>query len=101
VTDHKRRREGLSMLTAIAFAVGTMIGAGVFVLSGLVVNLAGPGALISYAICAVLVAFSGLSYATLASIFPEDGGGYLYSEKMLGKYPGFLIRGYLQRQHFY
>jgi APA family basic amino acid/polyamine antiporter len=78
------------MLTAIAFAVGTMIGAGVFVLSGLVVNLAGPGALISYAICAVLVAFSGLSYATLASIFPEDGGGYLYSEKMLGKYPGFL-----------
>jgi APA family basic amino acid/polyamine antiporter len=90
LTDYKKRSEGLSTVTAITFAVGTMVGAGVFVLSGLVVNVAGPGALLSYSICAVLVAFSGLSYAMLASIFPEDGGGYLYSEKMLGKYPGFL-----------
>jgi APA family basic amino acid/polyamine antiporter len=85
-----KRSEGLSKITAITFAVGTMVGAGVFVLSGLVVETAGPGALLSYAICAVLVAFSGLSYAMLASIFPEDGGGYLYSERLLGKYPGFL-----------
>ena len=85
-----KRSEGLSTITAITFAVGTMIGAGVFVLSGLVIDTAGPGALFSYIICAVLVTFSGLSYASLASIFPEDGGGYLYAEKMLGKYPGFL-----------
>jgi len=90
MTDHKKRSEGLSTFTAIAFAVGTMIGAGVFVLSGLVIEAAGPGAIISYVICAILVSFSGLSYAALASIFPEDGGGYLYSERMLGKYPGFL-----------
>ena len=85
-----KRSEGLSRVTAITFAVGTMVGAGVFVLSGLVVAAVGPGALLSYAICAVLVSFSGLSYAMLASIFPEDGGGYLYSERLLGKYPGFL-----------
>ena len=90
MTDHKKRSEGLSTFTAIAFAVGTMIGAGVFVLSGLVIDAAGPGAIISYLVCAILVSFSGLSYAALASIFPEDGGGYLYSERMLGKYPGFL-----------
>jgi APA family basic amino acid/polyamine antiporter len=88
--DSTKRSEGLSTVTAITFAVGTMVGAGVFVLSGMVVDVAGPGALLSYSICAILVTFSGLSYATLASIFPEDGGGYLYSEKMLGKYPGFL-----------
>ncbi|MFX1483839.1 MAG: APC family permease [Promethearchaeota archaeon] len=90
MTRHDKRSEGLSTITAITFAVGTMIGAGVFVLSGLVIDTAGPGALFSYTICAVLVSFSGLSYASLASIFPEDGGGYLYAEKMLGKYPGFL-----------
>jgi APA family basic amino acid/polyamine antiporter len=90
MANHNKRSEGLSTVTAITFAVGTMIGAGVFVLSGLVVNVSGPGALLSYSICAVLVTFSGLSYAMLASIFPEDGGGYLYSEKMLGRYPGFL-----------
>jgi APA family basic amino acid/polyamine antiporter len=90
VTNHEKRSQGLSLLAAITFAVGTMVGAGVFVLSGLVVGLAGPGALLSYAICAFIVTFSGLSYAMLASIFPEDGGGYLYAEKMLGKFPGFL-----------
>lgn len=90
MTDHEKRSQGLGLLAAITFAVGTMIGAGVFVLSGLVVSITGPAALLSYAICAFLVAFSGLSYAMLASIFPEDGGGYLYSEKILGKYPGFL-----------
>jgi len=38
----------------------------------------------------VLACLSGLSYATLASIFPEDGGGYLYAKRMLGEYPGFI-----------
>ena len=85
-----KRSEGIGIYTAITFAVGTMVGAGVFVLSGLVVQTAGPGAFLSYIICAILVTFSGLSYAALASIYPEDGGGYLYSERMLGKYPGFL-----------
>lgn len=88
--DTTKRSQGLSIVTAITFAVGTMVGAGIFVLSGLVVAAAGPSALYSYLICAIIVSFSGLSYAALASIFPEDGGGYLYAEKILGKYPGFL-----------
>lgn len=84
------RTEGLSLFAAIAFAVGNMVGAGVFVLSGLVVQEAGPSALMSYLACGVIVAFSGLSYAALASIYPEDGGGYLFARKMLGAFPGFL-----------
>jgi APA family basic amino acid/polyamine antiporter len=85
-----KRSEGLSIFAAIAFAVGNMVGAGVFVLSGLMINRAGPAASLSYFICGVLVVFSGLSYAALASIFPEDGGGYLYARHMLGKYLGFI-----------
>jgi len=78
------------MFAAIAFAVGTMVGAGVFVLSGVVIDVAGPAAVLSYLLCAVIVTFSALSYATLASIFPEDGGGYLFAKKMIGDYPGFI-----------
>jgi APA family basic amino acid/polyamine antiporter len=85
-----KRSEGLGIFAAIAFAVGNMVGAGVFVLSGILIDLAGPSAVLSYLICGVLVAFSGLSYAALASIFPEDGGGYLYARRMLGEYLGFL-----------
>ncbi|HNQ32970.1 MAG TPA: amino acid permease, partial [Methanoculleus sp.] len=80
----------MSLSAAVAFAVGNMIGAGVFVLSGLIIAIAGPSAVISYIICGLAVAFSGLSYAVLASIYPEDGGGYLYARRILGPYPGFL-----------
>ncbi len=90
MTDTTKRSEGLSTFSTIAFAVGTMVGAGVFVLSGLVIETAGPSAVLSYLICGIVVSFSGLSYAALASIFPEDGGGYLFARKMLGDYPGFL-----------
>jgi len=84
------RSGGLGMAAAIAFAVGNMVGAGVFVLSGLVVETAGPSAVLSYLICSGLVTLTGLSYASLASIYPEDGGGYLYARRMLGAFPGFL-----------
>ncbi|TFH41871.1 MAG: amino acid permease, partial [ANME-2 cluster archaeon] len=90
MSDSVKRSEGLSMFAAIAFAVGTMVGAGVFVLSGVVIDVAGPAAVLSYLLCAVIVTFSALSYATLASIFPEDGGGYLFAKKMIGDYPGFI-----------
>jgi basic amino acid/polyamine antiporter, APA family len=85
-----KRSEGLGLLATVTFAVGNMIGAGVFVLSGIVVDSAGPAAILSYLICGGIVVASGLSYAMLASIFPKDGGGYLYVRSMLGKYPGFL-----------
>jgi APA family basic amino acid/polyamine antiporter len=85
-----KRSEGLGLWSTIAFAVGTMIGAGVFVLSGLVIDVAGPGAILSYSICGFIIILSGLSYASLASIFPEDGGGYLYAKRILGPFPGFL-----------
>jgi len=84
------RSGGLSLAAAIAFAVGNMVGAGVFVLSGLVVGVAGPSAILSYLFCGIIVTFSGISYAALASIFPEDGGGYLFARRMLGAFPGFI-----------
>jgi APA family basic amino acid/polyamine antiporter len=84
------KRGQLGVFTAIAFAVGNMIGAGVFVLSGLVVATAGPSAILSYLFCGILVTLSALSYAALASIYPEDGGGYLFARRMLGPLPGFI-----------
>jgi len=88
--DRTKRTQGLGMFSTVAFAVGTMIGAGVFVLSGIVIDTAGPAAILSYVICGVIIIFSGLSYAMMASIFPEDGGGYLYVKRMMGSFPGFL-----------
>lgn len=63
---------------AVALGVGTMIAAGIFVLSGLAVSNVGAMAIVAFLIAAVVAAFTAFAYAEFASIYPESGGGYAY-----------------------
>ncbi len=67
----------LNLFDATALAIGAMIGAGVFVISGVAAGLAGPAITISI-IIAGIVSFTAYSYARLSSIFPEEGSIYIY-----------------------
>jgi basic amino acid/polyamine antiporter, APA family len=80
----------IGLVSCVAFAVGTMVGAGVFVLSGLAVEKAGPAALVSFALAAVLVLLSALSFAVVASLARTGESGYGYVGRALGAYWGFV-----------
>ena len=80
----------IGVVSCVAFAVGTMVGAGVFVLSGLAVEKAGPAALVSFALAAVLVLLSALSFAVVASLARRGESGYGYVGRSLGGYWGFV-----------
>ena len=80
----------IGLLACVAFAVGTMIGAGVFVLSGLAVQKAGPAALVSFALAGVLVLLSALSFAVVASRARPGESGYAYVGRSLGPVWRFL-----------
>jgi basic amino acid/polyamine antiporter, APA family len=67
-----------------------MVGAGVFVLSGLAVQRAGPAALVSFGLAAVLVLLSALSFAVVASLARAGESGYGYVGRALGEYWGFV-----------
>ncbi|MFR9777049.1 APC family permease [Micromonospora sp. MS34] len=84
------RRGSIGLLSCVAFAVGTMVGAGVFVLSGLAVQRAGPAATVSFVLAGVLVLLSALSFAVVASLAPPGGSGYAYVRTALGARVGFL-----------
>lgn len=77
-------------MSAIAFAVGTMVGAGVFVLSGIAVKKAGPAALVSFGVAGVLVMLSALSFAVVASLAQPGQSGYGYVGTALGPYWRFV-----------
>ncbi|GAA2631542.1 APC family permease [Paractinoplanes durhamensis] len=83
-------RGSIGLLTCVAFAVGTMVGAGVFVLSGLAVERAGPAAILSFALAGLLVLLSALSFAVVAGLAPPGGSGYAYVGTALGRQLGFL-----------
>ncbi|MEF8842209.1 MAG: amino acid permease [Haloarculaceae archaeon] len=64
----------LGLLDATMIGMGAMIGAGIFVLTGLAANIAGPGAILVFVLNGIVTAFTGLSYAELASAIPKSGG---------------------------
>jgi APA family basic amino acid/polyamine antiporter len=68
----------LGLLDATMVGVGAMIGAGIFVLTGLATEIAGPAAIVAFALNGGVTAFTSLSYAELAAAIPRNGGGYAY-----------------------
>lgn len=76
---------------ATSLGIGAMVGAGIFVLSGVAAGKAGPAVMASFIIAAVLEILLGLCYAELASRYPRAGGAYEYVSKTMGSFCGTLI----------
>ncbi len=68
----------IGLLGALAIGIGTMIAAGIFVLSGLAVSNVGTVAILSFVIAALIAALTAAAYAEFSSIYFESGGGYMY-----------------------
>jgi GABA permease len=71
-------------------ALGGVIGAGLFVGSGVVVKAAGPGAVLSFALTGTLVVLVMRMLAEMAAAYPAIGGFYDYNRRALGELAGFL-----------
>lgn len=80
----------LSGFDATMIGVGAMIGAGIFVLTGIAAGVAGPALLVAFLLNAVTTCFTAASYAELGSAFPEAGGGYLWIKEALSPLLGFV-----------
>src|SRR5882724_2283580 len=84
-----KRTLGPFQLTALG--VGAIIGAGIFVLSGLGAHYAGPGLMLSFVLSGLGCAFAGLCYAEFAAIIPLAGSAYTYAYATLGELFAWII----------
>lgn len=80
---HIQLARHLGLFEATMIGVGAMIGAGIFVLTGIATGNAGPAALIAFGLNGIITLFTALSYAELASAIPEAGGGYSFIKKVM------------------
>jgi GABA permease len=71
-------------------ALGGVIGAGLFVGSGVVIGSAGPAAVISFALTGTLVVLVMRMLGEMAVAYPGHGGFYEYNRLALGELAGFL-----------
>jgi len=70
--------------------VNLVIGAGIFVLPGIVAAELGSAAIIAYLICSVTVALIFLCFAEVGSRITRSGGAYAYVEEAFGPFAGFI-----------
>jgi APA family basic amino acid/polyamine antiporter len=89
--EHRLRRV-LGPVQLTALGVGCIIGAGIFVLTGLAANLyAGPGLALSFVVAGVGCALAALCYAEFASTVPVAGSAYTYAYATLGEVFAWII----------
>ena len=90
VGEHTLKRT-LGPVSLTALGVGAIIGAGIFVLSGLGAHYAGPGLMLSFVISGLGCAFAGLCYAEFAALIPLAGSAYTYAYAALGELFAWVI----------
>jgi amino acid transporter len=89
--ERQELKRAMSTRDVLALAFGTMIGWGWIMLAGQWVSLAGiAGAVLAFAIGAVLCIFVGLTYAELTPALPLAGGELVFSYRGLGYIPSWI-----------
>jgi amino acid transporter/nucleotide-binding universal stress UspA family protein len=88
-TEVRLNRE-MTLMDVTLIGVGAMIGAGIFVLTGIAAGVAGPGLILAFALNGFVTLFTAMAYAELGSCFHDAGGGYLWVKEGLPRWNGFL-----------
>jgi GABA permease len=83
--------KGLKQRQLTMIAIGGVIGAGLFVGSGVVINGAGPGAFLTYAITGVLIILVMRMLGEMATANPSTGSFADYARQALGGWAGFSV----------
>lgn len=86
---HTQLNRDLGLFHVTMIGVGAMIGAGIFVLTGISAGHAGPALILAFILNGIVTALTALSYAELGSTFPEAGGGYSWVKEGMGGLHGF------------
>ncbi len=81
----------LGLKEGIAIGLGTMIGAGIFVLSALAAERAGPASTISYVIAGLICLPIALVVSELATGMPRAGGSYTFITEAMGPLAGSVV----------
>ena len=85
-------RRALGPLNLTALGIGSVIGTGIFVLTGTAASQnAGPALVLSMIVAAVACALAGLCYAELASMIPVAGSAYTYAYASSGELVAWII----------
>ncbi len=85
----------LGVFDATMIGVGAMIGAGIFVLTGMAAGEAGPASILAFGLNGAVTLLTAMAYAELAAAIPKAGGGYAFVKDAFPDVLGFVAGWWL------
>jgi len=89
--EKKSLKRQLGALQLTLLGVGAVIGTGIFVLTAVAGQKAGPGMMLSFVIAALVCGLAALAYAELAAMIPVSGSAYTYTYGVLGELFAWVV----------
>lgn len=89
--EKKSLKRTLGALQLTLLGVGCVIGTGIFVLTSVGAQKAGPGLMISFAIAGAVCIVAALCYAEIAAMVPVAGSAYTYSYAVQGEFLAWTV----------
>ena len=85
-------KRALGALDLTLLGIGAIVGAGIFVLTGVAAaRYAGPAIVLSFVVSGFACAMAALCYAEFAAMIPVAGSAYSYSYATMGELVGWII----------
>ncbi|NIJ32137.1 amino acid permease [Sphingomonas oligoaromativorans] len=86
-----RLKPTLSWPHLIALGVGAIVGTGIYTLTGVGAERAGPAVILAFAIAGAVCACAALAYAELATMIPAAGSAYTYTYSVMGETLAWIV----------
>ncbi|MGJ8513787.1 putative amino acid permease YhdG [Carnimonas sp. R-84981] len=90
-TKGSQLKKVLTTTDLVLLGLGAMVGTGIFVVTGLGAERAGPALALSFLLAAAACALAALCYSEFASMIPVAGSGYTYSYATLGEIAAWVV----------
>ncbi|MGC1302500.1 MAG: amino acid permease [Caulobacteraceae bacterium] len=91
VEANRRLTPTLSWPHLVALGIGAIIGTGIYTLTGVGADRAGPAVILAFAIAGAVCACAALAYAELATLIPASGSAYTYAYSVLGEGLAWIV----------
>jgi basic amino acid/polyamine antiporter, APA family len=75
----------------IALGVGAIVGTGIYTLTGVGADRAGPAVIVAFLVAGAVCACAALAYAELATLIPTAGSAYTYTYSVMGEAPAWIV----------
>ncbi|MFC4651686.1 APC family permease [Lactococcus nasutitermitis] len=81
----------LSPFAIFLLGINSIIGSGIFLLSGKIYQDAGTKSLLAILLAGASIFVIAFSYANMSKIYPENGGAFIYAKETFGRFTGFVV----------